>query len=336
MGAYLRITNLKTWDPKIGPCAIPCCFSSTISSRSFYLCCTQLAMMRSLLGFCGGTDPFDFESPCIRGTWSALIPFFLVVVYIISYIPLSQPVRRVKDWATSPFASFVSIADAEAYLYEDATSEDVVRVDEDEEAKVKRRVNQASVKVTLVLSWFGVLETVAWMGIGSFKLAEVDAGSGVPWDAWTSVFIALSWAYAAAKPMLKPQATPSYDLFAFYVLQLVLGGLRLGGEFYDWNVYQLPLPSTLTVVANVLNLVVIMALLAVVLSLPVNVPSKYVDPNEIVSLKYNEPPQTDKRLTLYWLFSGKDGDARRLHDAMGLDHIFVGQAAHAKGMCSHL
>ena len=71
------------------------------------------------MGFCGGTDPFDFESPCIRGTWSALIPFFLVVVYIISYIPLSQPVRRVKDWATSPFAGFVSIADAEAYLYED-------------------------------------------------------------------------------------------------------------------------------------------------------------------------------------------------------------------------
>lgn len=217
---------------------------------------------------CGHSGALEFSDPCIRSAWSSLLPAAFVVLLCVTSLPLPTPLRKITKVIKSPFTSFLTLPEAEAY----------------DEGKVPTGEltgkPSASLWLTLALSWTALLETVAWVGIGCFKLS---GGDGSIWEAWQAIILAFSWLYASAKPVVSPSATPPFDLVALYIVQLGVGILMLGGIVFDHNIYGVPLPGTAVIVARSVNLAAVVGLLLLLFNMPLAIPSERVDVDQIVS-----------------------------------------------------
>ena len=78
--------------------------------------------------------------------------------------------------------------------------------------------------------------------------------------------------------------TAPYDLFVLYIIHLVMGIVLLGGNVHAKDVYDIPLPPTVVITGQALNLVVVLILLYVIINMPVGIPSNTVKKDAIVSL----------------------------------------------------
>ena len=130
------------------------------------------------------------------------------------------------------------------------------------------------------MSLVAMLQTMLWLAIGCYTLFTVPYGTA---DGIFSILRAAAWFYAALRPMANAQATAPYDLFTLYLIQLFGGSLLLGGVLYDMDVYAQPAPGAGVMAALTFNLVATIALLCVVLSMPLAVPSSRVKKSDIVS-----------------------------------------------------
>lgn len=217
---------------------------------------------------CGGASPWDFSSRCIRDSYFSLVPVIVVLVAIrVTVVPNPPFAKRVLKVLASPFQPFLTLPEAEALLVQD------------EKAEVHHPAKPTPVWPTAVLSLAGLVGTLVWIALGSYLAVVERVGL---WENAMPFLVAISWLYACCRPILKPTATPPYDLFVLYITRVILDILVFWGVIYDKEIYGIPLPSPFIVSALVVNIVAGVTSLATVLSMPLDIPSTRVDPAEIV------------------------------------------------------
>ncbi|KAL0951671.1 hypothetical protein HGRIS_008350 [Hohenbuehelia grisea] len=221
--------------------------------------------------FCDAASSIDFRDACVRSTWSALVPSILVLGLCATSLPYPRPLRKTFAAAKFPFQLFISLAEAEGQRDEDATSRDENTLHSDGGRK-------GSAWRAVVFSFIGLVESLAWVGVGSYRI--IDESSTL-WVGLSAILIAFTWLYATVRSIFSLEATPPYDIFSVYFLHLFGALLQLGGAAYDYNVLGYPWPSAITSLAMVLNLVLITLGLVVMLGMPVGVPSEQVKEGEI-------------------------------------------------------
>lgn len=223
------------------------------------------------IDLCRDSRLFDFHNPCVRDSWSALVPALFALVLCLSFLPIPRPARRIVDFVKVPFKSFLTIDEAEALDQKIAVG-DTAFGDEDSDQKT---FASTSLVRTLVLASASLVEALVWLALGCFRLIAI---SDNVWAGFRPILVASSWIYAAIRPIASPPKTAPYDLFFLYLLHLFGGILLLGGVFFDGGSL-----SVAPILALVANLAMIVGLLAVVLAMPLAVPSKRVKKDDIVS-----------------------------------------------------
>lgn len=219
-------------------------------------------------GPCNGASPWDLSSSCVRISHSALVPAVVAVaVFLLAILRLPPPLKRILEAVISPLKNFLPLSEAEALLAQV------------EKVETRRDPQHTPFWPTAVLSLTALLETLVWIAVGSY-LTLVDSLD--TWHAVLPYLIAVSWLYACCRPILKPTATPPYDLVVLYLTRILFDTVVVGGVLYDKQVYDIPLPVPAMMVALVLNLVADVVSVLTVFSMPLGVPSAYVDPTQIV------------------------------------------------------
>jgi len=135
---------------------------------------------------------------------------------------------------------------------------------------------------SLLLSWFALIETLAWLGIASFTIIQDER---VSVHVASRFVLGLTWLFATVRPIVRPKLTPPYDLFILYIINIAFELVSLGAFAYNRHAYGTPLPPPLILTAHILNLCVLSTLITIVLSMPLSIPSRRVEKAKIVSLR---------------------------------------------------
>ncbi|KAF7362389.1 hypothetical protein MVEN_00585800 [Mycena venus] len=221
---------------------------------------------------CGDSDAFDLKNPCVRGSWATLAPSLFVLAICLSFVqlPLPSAVKKVVNAVKKPFTQYLSLHEAEGLALAD-----------------EKNIREAELEVestvplwrTVVFVFVGLLECLAWLANGSFLLI-----TGHPtWDAIQQFLVALTWVYTAARPVLSPTATPPYDMLTLYIVHICGGILQLGGYLFEHNASGALLPGTLVIVGLSVNLAVLVGLVAIIMGMPLALPSHLVKKEDIGS-----------------------------------------------------
>lgn len=267
------------------------------------------------MAICNGENPWALGNACVLDAWTTLAPAVFVVWMCIVSVPAPSQIRVTTRIFAGVFKTFLTLPEAEAYDRGESPLDEF------------SKENETSVWRMFTMSWIAIAQTVFWMGLGCYRLTSSDGNEGL-WEVWGPVIIALSWLYAAVRPILRPTATPPYDLLMFYFLESISAVVRFASVFFKHDVYGDPLPNTLTLVTVCLNIVAILLLIIVVMSMPLAVPSQYVDKSQIVCIL----PTVDC-LHLSSI-EGPLDFTRGLYNPMGMGVIPLGSPAHSKGVVS--
>ncbi len=185
--------------------------------------------------------------------------------------------RPIKE----PLTPFLTLQEAEA-LDATAGAESKAALGEagqGETDAVAEHVESRHFWKTLLLSWFALIETLVWLGIASFTIIQDERD---PVYVASSFVLALTWLFAAVRPIVRPKLTPPYDLFTLYLIYTAFELVSLGTFAYNHRAYGTPLPPSLTLIVHILNLCVLFILVAIVLSMPLSIPSHRVEKTKIV------------------------------------------------------
>ncbi|KAL5520973.1 hypothetical protein ACEPAG_8895 [Sanghuangporus baumii] len=227
--------------------------------------------------FCLSSNPFNIKDTCIISTWSALVPFGLVTMYLFCLSSARVFSRSIPF--SSPLKEFLTLEEAEALDYDESKPDD-------SPANVPVRKRPPS-WFTIILIVFGLIETGSWLAVGTYIFATEGKDSH---EEILAFFLAATWLYASLSPALKPSVGPPYDLFALYLVHLVGASLMLGGVVSDHNMYGDPRPPRLVLFGLIINLVVTFGLFMLVLRRPLNDPrilkriGKNVSPEDFTTL----------------------------------------------------
>ncbi|KAJ7041090.1 hypothetical protein C8F04DRAFT_947402 [Mycena alexandri] len=216
---------------------------------------------------CGNSGPLDFEDTCVRSSWSAVLPFLVVLPLSISYLPVRSPGALNKLKAV--FTTYLTLEEAEAL---NLPPQELSQAFEEPQIEAPRWR-------TLLFTFAGLLQTIGW--IASAVLYFLAAN---PVDAWTltqPLLVAFSWLYTAVRTVASPPVTAPYDLFSVYVLQFSGGILVLVGHLFDSAVGIKTLPPTPILMALWVNLIVVFVLLYIVVQMPINLLSRRVNKEDV-------------------------------------------------------
>ncbi|KAI0672201.1 multidrug resistance-associated ABC transporter [Trametes maxima] len=200
-----------------------------------------------------------------REFWAAILPFVFVLLILLS---LTSPIRSVLRAAGCLLPRVLTLPEAEALLAgEDASTE--AEVDPAPEIPLWR---------TLVLSAVSLSECLLWAACGCYTLIvhSPEAAAGV-----LDLLIAVTWLYAALRPIVRPTATAAYDLLVLFGLHLALSIIVAAGWIYDQYVYGTALPQLPVVVLYLAHLLAVLSLFVVVMSMPLDLPSSRVKKEDI-------------------------------------------------------
>lgn len=221
---------------------------------------------------CTGTFN-SWANPCTRAYFESLPPFILILVVLCIYIPLPKTLSGV---IRSAFTPFLSLEEAQALLDDDSPPQ------EGEPSVHSVSKPKPPLWRTICLSSLALVETVGWLILACYHRV-ILLTENVDYRAISPFISFLSWLPAVVIPIFRPTLTPPYDLFSFYVFQLVTGIFRFGAIWYDRDTLGIPV-NTWDVVGAAANLVVILSLLVIVLRMPLNLPSTKAVEEKIVSL----------------------------------------------------
>ena len=226
---------------------------------------------------CQNSGALDFGNPCVRTTWSALVPtIFVAVMCTIALFP--KTTQSALKPVAETFPHFITLREAEALGNNDDQA--LAGADIPRELQVEEE-NTVPLWRTTILSFLALFETLFWLGVASYTFVAMPEKA---WDGVSSLLIALTWLYATCRPVVRPTPTAPYDLFVLYIIHLVMGIVLLGGNVHAKDVYDIPLPPTVVITGQALNLVVVLILLYVIINMPVGIPSNTVKKDAIVSL----------------------------------------------------
>jgi len=231
------------------------------------------------MGLCGDYGPSDFKSACIRASWSAFVPAAIVFFLCLCSVPVPRPARRIFAIIGSPFRTYLTLHEAEAIDINVVSGDKVL--DREEAETVLEISKVVPLWRTVVFAFVGIVESFCWVAYGSYQIYNDpdDICRGV-----LSFLLATSWLYTVVRPIARPTATSPQDMFALYLALLSGAILQLGGVLFDHSVLEAPLPSKTTLFGLITNLLVIVVLLGMVVSMPLDIPSIRVDVKEIVSV----------------------------------------------------
>ena len=250
---------------------------------------------------CGNDHgPFDFKSQCIREIWGSFLPAGLVLFLCF----LSIPIPHSLDALWSPFKTYLTLRGAEAL---DGEIDKISSQDD-----MGNSVERVPLGRTVVFVFGGIIECFSWIAHGLYRLHNDPRdifGGALPF------LVSIAWLYTIIRPITHPIATSPLDLFSLYLVLFFVGSLRIGGIFFDHNVFDLPWPSTITLVALSANLLALLVLLIVVLNTPLALPSNKINKNDIVSYGPHFKYFLDN------VFSGLFNFSRELHITLGMDYI---------------
>ena len=219
-----------------------------------------------------------FSDPCVRAVWSAVAPVTVVTLIGLSHIPLPNNISEIRDFITTPLRTYITLAEAEAL--DNPEGEFACRSTVTDEHD-QPNTDYVPLWRNIVLSWVALLEALAWLSIGVFRLIVN------PKDllyALCPIAIAGTWLYASIHPVVYPTLTPSYDLFALFLCHLATATLLLGGVLYDWAILGELSIDWFTLIGLGANLSAVVVLLFVILQMPLGIPSKRVRREDIVSI----------------------------------------------------
>ncbi len=227
------------------------------------------------MAICNGESGWAFGNDCVRDVWTTLTPAAFIVLVCIVSVPLPSQIRTATSLFRGVFNSFLTLSEAEAYEKGTSPLEEFSKEHE-----------TASVWRMFIVSWIAIAETIFWIGLGCYRLTSGDADQEI-WDVCGPVIVAISWLYAAIRPILRPTATPPYDLLIFYVLESISAITRFGSIFFKHDVYGDPLPNAASLVAVCMDFAAILCLISVVMSMPLAIPSQRIDKSQIVCFTFN-------------------------------------------------
>ncbi|KIK63814.1 hypothetical protein GYMLUDRAFT_40900 [Collybiopsis luxurians FD-317 M1] len=212
--------------------------------------------------------PLVLDSGCAnRSCWNELWFTAILTIFVFCLYLSVAPRLLLPQWLTQalglvkrPFKTFMTIQEAEA-----------LNGDQDEDLEIQQHV---PLWRTLVFTFIGILEMILLLATGVYN--AVISRSAL--SSFLNVFV---WSYTVGRFIAYPQPTVPYDLFSLYVLQLVSEACQLGAMLFDRDAYGVPLPPTDVIALHVFTLTMVVVLLAVVLSMPMAVPSRKVNKSEI-------------------------------------------------------
>ena len=217
-----------------------------------------------------------FADPCIRLLWSALIPGALVTLIGLCSVPLPNGIiTDVVNFTKAPFQPLVTLEEAEALDEVD----EMPASHASEAGGPDSQSGSVPLWRTVLLSWIALLETLAWLSFGIFRLIE---GQNSLWYALSPIAIAITWLYAVVRPIARPTLTPPYDLFALFLCHWTTSILLLGGLVYNCFASKAATLDWLTTAGLGANVTAVTVLLAIVLQMPLSIPSERVRKEEIV------------------------------------------------------
>jgi hypothetical protein len=225
------------------------------------------------MAVCSGGDLLDFELVCVRVFWSTLLPAIVVLLLSLFGIPKPAFVRKAFAPVLAPFHDELSLEQAEAFEASDAYSPQDDALSPSDESSYRPPFWRTFLLVSLAL-----LESLVWIFVGSLEIFNAPK----PIYVAQAYVTALSWLYATVRPVARSVKTAPYDLFILFFVHLVTEALQLGGIIYENTVYNVELPPPAALAAHLLNLIVVLVVLVLVMSIPVNIPSSRVDRSKIV------------------------------------------------------
>ncbi|KAJ7850608.1 hypothetical protein B0H14DRAFT_2581828 [Mycena olivaceomarginata] len=164
---------------------------------------------------CSSSGAFDLWDGCVRSSWSAILPFLVMITFCVASlrIPWPSPLQKLFTALKAPFRTFITLHEAEAVDLQSAG---------EMAADSEIRVPQATpFGRSLVFTFAGVLQSLAWIASGVFYFVATHQAEA--WHFAQFLLIAVSWLYTAVRPIASPFATAPYDLFVIYLLHLAGG-----------------------------------------------------------------------------------------------------------------
>ena len=240
-----------------------------------------------MMQFCPSEELFNFSDPCIRQAWSSFLPVILVFIICLAKIPIQIPIPDRLNFI--PFSSFLNLNDAVAL---DAVAEKMRRAADGEileDVDVISKDAKPSFWRTFLLCTVALIETLAWIAYGSFRIIisqKQDDPKAFDTTLVLPFILALPWIYALFRPLLKPPLTPPYDLFVLYLAHLVMGVIMLGAVLFNHLSYDESLPETWGLVGLVGNLALLILGLVLIVSARMAVPPKGVNPDDVVCTSF--------------------------------------------------
>ncbi|KAJ7431273.1 hypothetical protein FB451DRAFT_1489162 [Mycena latifolia] len=220
---------------------------------------------------CKGSDAFDLGSPCVRGLWSAALPTFVVLVFLVSSIVRRLFPDSVRRAISKPFAPYMTVEEAQAPDFP-VPGHPLVRYDGVDSTTGRRH--------SLFFAVLGLLEVFLW---GGQAILSLISGNLIDPQ---SILLALAWLYTVPKAIVSPCATVPSELLAIYVLHGMGGMLILGGYLFDYVAEKTGFPSQLLMMGLCANTIIVLSVLCAAAHLPINMPPPGVPTAEILSLLF--------------------------------------------------
>jgi hypothetical protein len=221
----------------------------------------------------------DLDLSCARSFWGALVPAAFIFLLSVVAIPHPTWLSNLMLPIKGPLSPFLTLQEAEALDAASITESKAALGQSDADA-VAEHVESRHFWKSLLLSWFALIETLVWLGIASFTIIQDNSG---PVYVASPFVLSLTWLFATVRSIVRPKLTPPYDLFTLYLIHTVFELVSLGAFAYSHHVHGTPLPPSLIFTAHILNLCVLFILVAIVLSMPLSIPSRRVEKAKIVS-----------------------------------------------------
>ena len=266
------------------------CHQILIIVKSLTLTTTTTTSMGTEL--CPDAGLFDFRDPCVRASWTALLPALFVLTIIVFSIPIPAFLRNLFAFIRNPFEPFLTLQEAE-FLETDTGARN-----ENGEYSAGATKLHLQFWRTLVFAGVGLAQSLAWLAYGSFRLI-VARPTATAYTLSLPFLLAFAWLYSLCRSVFRPSLTPPYDLFSLYCILFVGAVIQLGAVVYDHHVLDAAWPPLWVLAALTVNLGAVAAVQTVLLGMPVAVPSERVDKEEIVS--YSSLFLYTRSLTLLFL-----------------------------------
>lgn len=215
------------------------------------------------------------QNTCVRAVWFTSITAALVLLFVIASLPIRWP-----SWllaAKTPFQPFLTVEEAELIIAQSEPDPKPHATPDD--TKVPKPT--WSIHKIILLSSISLLEALTWLAVGSYRIDDkIHHGQPNetvdPFILSVPFVIASTWFYAAVRPIVRPTATPPYDIFTLSLISLTWASLELGITLYGRFALGFPPPPTYPFVGLLVNITALIALLVVVVSMPVGIPSARV------------------------------------------------------------